>query len=178
MVRSKRPLIKGASHRAAQMLGMVNKQSLIEVENVANEDTLAIPLKKDNKNRENDRVSLNQSSPNHCGSRREKMFSNMNKQPIERCSSPALTSFGNLKNDGERISPKLDKSLHDKDFEASSTATENGSADDSPNSKSKKELPILEWSNANPPSLTASPSASILKRLQEADFETPNRVRF
>lgn len=169
------------------MLGLVTKQSLAEKlssdasksdSTSMDEVTVVSISKKDRVSKENDRVS----SPS-TGSRQEKMFSNMNNSMRqEMCSSPSITMFCNLRNDGERISPKLDK--HERDNENGVVSAEkeiqNGSAatvsDSSPNGKAKKELPLLEWSNANPPSLTASPSASILKRMQEVDVETPNRV--
>ncbi|XP_034952026.1 telomere-associated protein RIF1 [Chelonus insularis] len=100
------------------------------------------------------------SSP--IGHRQEKIFNNMK---AGNCSSPPPKLFCNLKNDGEKISPKMEKSakkinkLYDHDYtemkEDSSISFE-------------KELPILEWSSANPPSLTASPSSSILKKQRQA----------
>ncbi|XP_023247300.1 telomere-associated protein RIF1 [Copidosoma floridanum] len=171
--------------RAAWMVDLVTKQSVGDKVgspettksdfNLTDEVTI-VPLKKDKSiAKETERVS----SP--LNSRQSKMFSNMNnfnnlKAP-ERSSSPSMAMFCNLKNDGERISPKLEKHLQAGDNDIINTQKElfsqNDTSDSSEDSPKKKELPILEWSNANPPSLTASPSASILKRMQECELETP-----
>lgn len=161
------------------MLGLVTKQSIAEKfaaeglqESALTDEVTIVPLPKKDKPavKEHDRVS----SPG--GSRQVKMFNNMNNNSVpQRCSSPSMATMGkfkNLNNDGEKVSPKLDK------HEASEKESSQSSGEESPNSKCRRELPLLEWSNANPVSLTASPSASILKRMQqEMDTpETPNRV--
>ncbi|XP_058802826.1 uncharacterized protein LOC131670866 [Phymastichus coffea] len=172
VIRSKAFPLQG---RAAQMLGLVTKQSIAEKlaadglkESALTDEVTIVPLPKKDKliAKEHERVS----SPG--GSRQVKMFNNMNNNSVpQRCSSPLMSKFKNLNNDGEKVSPKLDK------HESSEKESSQSSGDESPNSKSRKELPLLEWSNANPPSLTASPSASILKRNQEIDVETPNRKK-
>lgn len=206
--------------RAAQMLGLVTKQSLAEKlasdivsradgsvpaanASVSTDELTIVALpnpKKDPANKaatssSGSAVGLVSSPSGHT--RQDKMFSNMNcirLDPGGGCSSPSssLTSFKDLRNDGERISPKLQK--HDVDNNSEDVGGGGGSSggsgqegqrleqngqgtaggDESP--RSRRELPILEWSNANPPSLTASPSASILKRMQEFDAEMPSRV--
>jgi len=87
--------------------------------------------------------------------------------------SSSTHTFTTLKNDGEKLSFKLNKGASDCLLTESSTDKEN-ERNASP-SREKEDLPILEWSSANPPSLTASPSASILKRhrssLSEPDLD-------
>lgn len=78
-------------------------------------------------------------------SRQEKMFRNMQTEITFNDKT-----FSNLKNNGEKVSPKMN---------------EIGKSDVGNLSVVDDEIPILEWSNANPPSLTASPSMSILKRI-------------
>lgn len=176
-------------NRAAHMLGMVTQGSSLSISAastsssseksssiISSSDDISIvplPKKQDAKaataGKEFDRISSPVSS-----SRQEKMFNNMNNAHIrpDRCSSPSITMFCNLRNDGEKVSPKLDKSEGLEDCERETAA-----GDESPSCRIRRELPMLEWSNANPPSLDASPSASILKRMMESDQETPNRVR-
>jgi hypothetical protein len=166
------------------MLGLVTKQSIAEklaadpckMETALNEEVTIIPVpKRDKIQKDCERVS----SPSTGGLRQEKMFNNMNSSlRQEMCSSPSITMFCNLRNDGERISLRMDKQEYDQDVaEKDKETSQNGtSGDESPNSKSRRELPLLEWSNANPPSLTASPSASILKRMPDISIETPSRA--
>ncbi|XP_076293103.1 uncharacterized protein LOC143215143 [Lasioglossum baleicum] len=168
--------------RAAHMLGLVTKQAKMESESysVTTEDEATIKkLKiKDTESetgkkektptlKEPDKVTAT------CSSRQEKIFSNM--RSSDYCPSPPIKLFSNLKNDGEKFFSKIDKPVDsapakidvqvEKVNEETSTETE--------------ELQILEWSSANPPSLTASPSVSILKRqrqsIPEPDPETPNK---
>ncbi len=162
------------------MLGLVTQGATLSISqlsssseksNVSSTDEISIVSlqKKDKIFKETDRISSPVSS-----SRQDKMFSNMNNpyiRPDQRCSSPSISSFCNLRNDGEKVSPKMDKT--DKDLMEMS---DREVGDESSSFRSRKELPMLEWSNANPPSLSASPSASILKRMQDLDTETPNRV--
>lgn len=94
------------------------------------------------------------------GSRQDKIFKNMRSSEI--FNSPSASKlFCNLKNDGEKVSPKMDKAITDdvEELRPESPVDEN-------------DLPMLEWSSANPPSLTASPSMSILKN----ETMTPNKV--
>ncbi|KAJ8683442.1 hypothetical protein QAD02_019234 [Eretmocerus hayati] len=172
------------NNRAAQMLGLVNKQPFAEKSSnadsssksdaAANDEVIILPVNRKEKSlKETDREI-----PSPRGGRQEKIFNNMNNlkqvSTPDRCASPSMAMFANLKNDGEKISPKLDK--HDIEIESNDFEREI-SCDDSPSTRSRRELPILEWSNANPPSLTVSPSASILKRLQESDSDTPGRKK-
>lgn len=90
------------------------------------------------------------------GSRQEKIFNNMKISEIKNTGSSVL--FSNLKNNGEKISPKLERTYKIKDDEYKDKDIDDNI------SMQNNELDILEWSSANPPSLTASPSASILKR--------------
>ena len=93
------------------------------------------------------------------------------------CSSPPIKLFSNLKNDGEKIFSKMYKLV---DCIALQIETEVEKVNEE-TSLEIDDLPMLEWSSANPPSLTASPSVSILKRhrqtIQEPDPEatTPNK---
>ncbi|XP_063975957.1 telomere-associated protein RIF1 [Diachasmimorpha longicaudata] len=110
------------------------------------------------------------SSPS--GSRQEKIFNNMKGNDFSQ--SP----FSTLKNDGEKVSPRRDRppelTTLDHDYaETKEMSTTIGS---------ERELPILEWSSANPPSLTASPGTSILKRHKSLPLDsdqdiTPKRKR-
>lgn len=112
------------------------------------------------------------------GSRQEKIFNNM--KSADYAASPPGKMFCNLKNNGEKISPKMEK--------AQAVSRENnarGNQDEMniSTASEREELPMLEWSSANPPSLTASPSASILKRNRsminevEQDPTTPSRAQ-
>ncbi|XP_015119364.1 uncharacterized protein LOC107042716 [Diachasma alloeum] len=96
------------------------------------------------------------------GSRQEKIFNNM------KGSDFSQSPFSTLRNDGERVSPKRDKPPEqtplDHDYaEPKNVNTTIGS---------ERELPMLEWSSANPPSLTASPGSSILKRHKSLPLDT------
>ncbi|XP_011307690.1 telomere-associated protein RIF1 [Fopius arisanus] len=108
--------------------------------------------------RQTDRVS----SP--TGSRQEKIFNNMKGNEL-----PAQSLFNTLRNDGEKISPKKDKAVE-------LTPTDHDYAEpkiiNNTTIGSERELPMLEWSSANPPSLTASPSFSILKRHKSLPLDT------
>ncbi|XP_044004006.1 telomere-associated protein RIF1 [Aphidius gifuensis] len=90
------------------------------------------------------------------GSRQEKIFNNMKISEIKNTGSSIL--FSNLKNNGEKISPKLERTYKINDNEYKDKGIDDNT------SMQNNELEILEWSSANPPSLTASPSVSILKR--------------
>ncbi|XP_017876374.1 telomere-associated protein RIF1-like [Ceratina calcarata] len=163
--------------RAAHMLGLVTKQARMEAE--ANVITLddAPPVKKTKgKDTENDTVLSKKEQATTlketdkvttaCSSRQEKIFSNM--RSADYCSSPSMKLFSSLKNDGEKFFSK------DKSIDCIPLQTEaqiDKSSDET--SAEAVELPILEWSSANPPSLTASPSASILKR-QRQSFPEPD----
>jgi len=165
--------------RAAHMLGLVTNQARLENDNspiVIEEDSSIKKLK--TKDAENE-VSTNKKIlivkeidkiGGPSGSRQEKIFSNM--RSTDSASSSTHT-FTTLKNDGEKLSFKLNKSASDCLSIESSTDKEN-ERNASP-LREKEDLPILEWSSANPPSLTASPSASILKRhrssLSEPDLD-------
>lgn len=113
-----------------------------------------------------------------CSSRQEKIFNNM--RSTDYCSSPPIKLFSNLKNDGEKVFTKADKSV---DCISAQTDAQTDKIGEE-TMLQVDELPILEWSSANPPSLTASPSASILKRqrqyIPEPDPEavTPSKVIF
>ncbi|XP_011877045.1 PREDICTED: telomere-associated protein RIF1-like isoform X2 [Vollenhovia emeryi] len=111
------------------------------------------------------------------GSRQEKIFSNM--RSTDYAASSSAHTFTTLKNDGEKLSFRFNKSAPDCATTDSSIDKENDK-NASP-LRERNDLPILEWSSANPPSLTASPSVSILKRrssLPEADLDlTPKRKR-
>lgn len=173
--------------RAAHMLGLVTKQARMESEcHTINIDDDSVIRKSKNKDADNeilpgkkergyalkevDKVAAS------CSSRQEKIFNNM--RSSDYCSSPPIKLFSNLKNDGEKVFLKTDKLVDctsvETDAEAEKVTDET--------SLEMDELPMLEWSSANPPSLTASPSASILKRyrhsIPEPDPEstTPNKV--
>ncbi|XP_076381807.1 uncharacterized protein LOC117222982 isoform X1 [Megalopta genalis] len=162
--------------RAAHMLGLVTKQAKMESEcyTITIDDEAAIKKLKI-KDTEIETAKKADKVTATCSSRQEKIFNNMKSSDF--CPSPPIKLFSNLKNDGEKVFSKIDKiedsvsvqtdAQVEKVIEESSTEME--------------ELPILEWSSANPPSLTASPSVSILKRqrqsLPEPDPEctTPNK---
>ncbi|XP_026828469.1 telomere-associated protein RIF1 isoform X2 [Ooceraea biroi] len=168
--------------RAAHMLGLVTKQSRIDDDSPIIEDEL--PAKKlKTKDAESETSTSKKISMvkeidkigGPSGSRQEKMFSNMRSADYCASSSHAFTT---LKNDGEKLSFKSDKSMSDHLSMEASTDKENERSV-SP-LRERDHLPILEWSSANPPSLTASPSASILKRcrsnMSEPDSDsTPNK---
>lgn len=172
--------------RAAHMLGLVTKQARMEAEsNVINIDDEPMAKKLKSKDTDNDvllgkkeqgSVSKEVDKVTACSSRQEKIFSNM--RSADYCSSPPIKLFSNLKNDGEKIFSKTDKSV---DYIPIQTDTQVDKIGEEAMLEGD-ELPILEWSSANPPSLTASPSASILKRqrqsIPEPDPEstTPNKV--
>lgn len=100
------------------------------------------------------------------GSRQEKIFNNMKNRDLT--SSPPSKLFNNLKNDGEKISPR------EKNYSRELNNSEGTELKDSDCSTSfeREPLPMLEWSNANPPSLTASPSSSILKRSRTVPLDS------
>ncbi|XP_071567405.1 uncharacterized protein [Temnothorax nylanderi] len=178
--------------RAAHMLGLVTNQARLGVDNppiVLEEESSKIldDLKKSKKDAENE-MSMNKKTlmvkemdkiGGPSGSRQEKIFSNMRSTDYS-ASSSSNTTFATLKNDGEKLSFKLNKGASDCLLTESSVDKENERSVSPP--REKDDLPILEWSSANPPSLTASPSASILKRhrlsLSEPDLDlTPKRKR-
>lgn len=151
--------------RAAHMLGLVTKQAIAETRSTPAEDDTS-PAKRRPKEIEEEGTGRKErvqtlkeperlGSPS--GSRQEKIFNKMKAVPDTDTQTPNL--FGNLKNDGEKLSPgnHLDGDGK-KDEDASPT-------------QEKEPLPMLEWSSANPPSLTASPSASILKRQRQFQVE-------
>lgn len=173
--------------RAAHMLGLVTNQARLEVVEVnppivLEEESSIKKLKiKDTENemstskktlliKEIDKIG------GPSGSRQEKIFSNM--RSTDYSASSSAHTFTTLKNDGEKLSFKLNKDASD------CLTTENLIDKESDRNASpsheKGDLPILEWSSANPPSLTASPSASILKRhrssLPESDLELTPKV--
>ncbi|CAL7933927.1 unnamed protein product [Xylocopa violacea] len=171
--------------RAAHMLGLVTKQARMETEclviNLDDEPAVKKVKCKDIENdgslgkkeqgpilKEIDKVTA------ACSSRQEKIFNNM--RSADYC-SPSMKLFSNLKNDGEKIFSKTDKSIDSMNIQTDTQADKVGEE----TLFEVDELPILEWSSANPPSLTASPSASILKRQRqsipepEPESVTPNK---
>ncbi|KAF7396001.1 hypothetical protein HZH68_010051 [Vespula germanica] len=171
--------------RAAHMLGLVTKQILTETnsQNVkADEDVIAKKIKsKEGENEthiaKKDKITIfkdNDKIGGPCSSRQEKIFNNM--KSGEYISSSPVKSFCNLKNDGEKLSSNIDKTIPDYMLISLEDTVEKGNDGSLSPSQEKTELPMLEWSSANPPSLTASPSASILKRhrlaITECDLET------
>ncbi|XP_011698033.1 PREDICTED: telomere-associated protein RIF1 isoform X2 [Wasmannia auropunctata] len=175
--------------RAAHMLGLVTNQARLENDSlpvVLEEEPSVKKLK--TKDAENE-MSTNKKTltikeidklGGPSGSRQEKIFSNM--RSTDYSASSSTSAFTTLKNEGEKLSFKLNKGASDYSSTESSVDKENERSA-SP-SREKEDLPILEWSSANPPSLTASPSASILKRhrssLPEPDLDistTPKRKR-
>ncbi|KAL0107662.1 hypothetical protein PUN28_014756 [Cardiocondyla obscurior] len=177
---------KSFTGRAAHMLGLVTSQTQLEVMDtmpITSEEESSIKKLK-SKDTENEMstskkiltVKETDKIGGPSGSRQEKIFNNM--RSTDYSMSSMVHSFTTLKNDGEKLSFKLNKSadsvlgesLIDKENEKNASPSR------------EKNLPILEWSSANPPSLTASPSASILKRcrssLPESDLDlTPKRKR-
>ncbi|KYM84449.1 Telomere-associated protein RIF1 [Atta colombica] len=161
--------------RAAHMLGLVTNQALLESDNpvVLEEESSVKKLK--TKDTENE-ISTNKKTSvikeidkigGPSGSRQEKIFSNM--RSTDYSASSSTHTFTTLKNDGEKLSFKLNAS--------DSLSTESSADKENERNVSlheKEDLPILEWSSANPPSLTASPSASILKRNRSSlpDFKS------
>lgn len=162
--------------RAAHMLGLVTNQALLESDNpiVLEEESSVKKLK--TKDTENE-IPINKKTSvikeidkigGPSGSRQEKIFSNM--RSTDYSASSSTHTFTTLKNDGEKLSFKLNaldslsmECLADKENERNVSLL-----------REKEDLPILEWSSANPPSLTASPSASILKRNRSSlpDFKS------
>ncbi|KAG7210962.1 hypothetical protein KM043_016334 [Ampulex compressa] len=176
--------------RAAHMLGLVTKQGRVESDNQnvkCDEEVMNKRLKSKDLDNEvvagkKERIPMLKEVDKiggPCGSRQEKIFSNM--RSTDYCSSPPLKLFSNLKNDGEKISSKLDKTITDYTLTHGDGQVEKENEGSISPSFQKDELPMLEWSSANPPSLTASPSASILKRHRQSvpepdpDVTTPNK---
>ncbi|XP_020287403.1 telomere-associated protein RIF1 isoform X2 [Pseudomyrmex gracilis] len=172
---------KSFTGRAAHMLGLVTKQSLIESDLTFDDESIirrARPKDAENETsaskkmlavKEIDKIG------GPSGSRQEKMFSNMRSVDY----SPSRHTFATLKNDGEKLSYKLEKIMSESSSSIETSVDKETEKRVSP-SREKSDLPILEWSSANPPSLTASPSASILKRqrssVSELDSDsTPNK---
>ncbi|XP_012258410.2 telomere-associated protein RIF1 isoform X1 [Athalia rosae] len=172
--------------RAAHMLGLVTKQALAEKRCEINEEDIS-PIKKPRGKETEDeflggkkeqRVGLLKEperlgSPS--GSRQEKIFNKMKTPDMDVDHNP----FSNLKNDGEKVSPlgnrNAGKERNIWETTASSTQIDksgdnNGEENTSP-LQEREALPMLEWSSANPPSLTASPSVSILKRQRQPPVE-------
>ncbi|KYN04288.1 Telomere-associated protein RIF1 [Cyphomyrmex costatus] len=152
--------------RAAHMLGLVTNQVRLESDNpTVLEDESSIKKLKmkdtENETSTNKKISVIKEIDKiggPSGSRQEKIFSNM--RSTDYSASLSTHTFTTLKNDGEKLSFKLNapdclstENLGDKENERNVSLL-----------REKEDLPILEWSSANPPSLTASPSASILKR--------------
>ncbi|XP_072767037.1 uncharacterized protein [Anoplolepis gracilipes] len=170
--------------RAAHMLGLVTKQAQRESDSSAIAEDEASIKKLKTKDAENDTNKKTSATKDidkiggPSGSRQEKIFSNM--KSADYCLSPSIHAFTTLKNDGEKLSFKLDKNISDcLSMENSVDKESEGNAS---SLYEKDDLPILEWSSANPPSLTASPSASILKRqrsnVSELELDsstTPNK---
>ncbi|EFN73980.1 Telomere-associated protein RIF1 [Camponotus floridanus] len=173
--------LKPFTGRAAHMLGLVTKQAQLEGDNptIALEDESSIKKLK-TKDAENDTskkaIAIKEIDKINgpSGSRQEKIFSNM--RSADYCASPSFTT---LKNDGEKLSFKLDKNISD--YSSIEISIDKENVGGTSFSCEKDDLPILEWSSANPPSLTASPSASILKRQRSSipepdlDSSTPNK---
>ncbi|XP_029051883.2 telomere-associated protein RIF1-like isoform X1 [Osmia bicornis bicornis] len=168
--------------RAAHMLGLVTKQARMEagcnVITIHDESVLKKAKSKDTDTETPGKKErgfiLKEADKITCSSRQEKIFNNM--KSADYCSSPPIKLFCNLRNDGEKSFPKPEKSI---EYISIQPDTQGEKGEDT--SVEMDELPILEWSSANPPSLTASPSVSILKRhrqsLPEPDPEcvTPNK---
>nr|XP_031848183.1 telomere-associated protein RIF1 [Nomia melanderi] len=171
--------------RAAHMLGLVTKQAKLESEcNPVTVDDEAAIKKGKPKDIESE-TGLGKKEKGSafkdvekvtatCSSRQEKIFNNM--RTSDYGPLPSIKSFSNLKNDGEKVFLKTDKmDLAPVQADVQVEKVNEESVNET------EELPILEWSSANPPSLTASPSVSILKRqrqsLPEPDPEctTPNK---
>nr|XP_033186524.1 telomere-associated protein RIF1-like isoform X2 [Bombus vancouverensis nearcticus] len=161
-----------AQGRAAHMLGLVTKQARMEAEDyVINSDEEHTVKRVKSKDTDNDMLlGKKEQAPMlkevdkitaTCSSRQEKIFNNM--RSTDYCSSPPIKLFSNLKNDGEKVFTKADKSV---DCISAQTDAQTDKIGEE-TMLQVDELPILEWSSANPPSLTASPSASILKRQRQ-----------
>lgn len=177
--------LKPFTGRAAHMLGLVTKQAQLESDNpvIVVEDESSVKKLK-TKDAENDMnkkaltIKEIDKIGGPSGSRQEKIFSNM--RSADYCVSPSLHAFTTLKNDGEKLSFKLDRSTSD--YLSMETSVDKENEGNALSLCEKDDLPILEWSSANPPSLTASPSASILKRQRSSvpepdlDSSTPNKV--
>ncbi|XP_046745702.1 telomere-associated protein RIF1 [Diprion similis] len=181
--------------RTAHMLGLVTKQALAETKSgVSLDEDLASSSKKAKENEEEstsgkkDRLLVLKEperlgSPS--GSRQEKIFNKMKTAPDKDTLPQTMANhFGNLRNDGEKSS--LIKIMDMEHTSTDSTPIDqtgemNREKTDEDNNalpaQDREALPMLEWSSANPPSLTASPSASILKRQRvlqiENDAESP-----
>lgn len=178
--------------RAAHMLGLVTKQAIAETKSIASseEDPSSVISKRTRDPDEEFAAGKKErlivlkeperlGSPS--GSRQEKIFNKMRTTFDNGEAAPqnVQSHFGNLKNDGE-------KSSLVKNTEKERNVTEDRTTNiqiDKPREKTDDDnasvpnqdrelLPMLEWSSANPPSLTASPSASILKRQRQ--FQTEN----
>ncbi|XP_035740331.1 telomere-associated protein RIF1-like isoform X1 [Vespa mandarinia] len=169
--------------RAAHMLGLVTKQIITETnsQNVKTDEDIKKIKSKEGENEmqigKKDKIMIfkdNDKIGGPCSSRQEKIFNNM--KSGEYISSSPIKSFSNLKNDGEKLSSNVEKTIPDYMLISLENTVEKGNDGSLSPSQEKTELPMLEWSSANPPSLTASPSASILKRhrmaLTECDLET------
>lgn len=179
--------------RAAHMLGLVTKQSRIDDDSpiVVHEDELP-PKKLKAKETENETTTSKKVSVvkeidkigGPSGSRQEKIFSNMRSAAtsMDYYASSSMNTFATLKNDGEKLSFRLDK-IGAFDYAPMETSVDKENEGIASPMRERDNLPILEWSSANPPSLTASPSASILKRHRSnppesdlAESVTPNKV--
>lgn len=180
--------------RAAHMLGLVTNQARLDVEATVGGPPV-LPLKEETKIVDNLKKLKTKDIENEIstskktlmvkeidkiggpsGSRQEKIFNNM--RSTDYSAALSTHTFTTLTNDGEKLSFKLNKSVSDCLTTENSVDKEN-ERNASP-LREKDDLPILEWSSANPPSLTASPSASILKRhrssLPEADLDSTPKV--
>ncbi|XP_012529406.1 telomere-associated protein RIF1 isoform X2 [Monomorium pharaonis] len=170
--------------RAAHMLGLVTSQARLEGEPpiVLEEELSVKKLKaKDTENEMSSKKTMVKETDKiggPSGSRQEKIFNNMRSTDYSVSSTHTFTT---LKNDGEKLSFRLNKGTSE-NLPTESLIEKENEKTASP-LREKDDLPILEWSNANPPSLTASPSASILKRNRsslpesELDISTPKRKR-
>lgn len=170
--------------RAAHMLGLVTNQARLEVLEgnppvALEEESSTKKLKaKDAENEmsTNKKILVKEIDKigGPSGSRQEKIFSNMRSSDYSASSS--THTFTTLRNDGEKLSFKLNIMDGSDSLTTGFLVDKENERNVSP-SLEKDDLPILEWSSANPPSLTASPSASILKRhrssLPEPDLDTP-----
>lgn len=158
--------------RAAHMLGLLIKQS----PTTAADNGLRKGKAETSSPRSTVVKSLRESADitsSPSGSRQRKMFTNMNLTPSK------IVSFRNLKNNGEKVSPKSQK-LHEQ--EDLGCGDKSVSSSDSPTCR----IEMLNWSSANGPDLNASPSIGILKQArqqqqqqQDADNEstTPGKAR-
>lgn len=176
--------LKPFTGRAAHMLGLVTKQVQLEGDNpaIVLEDESLKKLKSKDVDNDTSKKTLASKEIDKIGgpsgSRQEKIFSNM--RSADYCASPSTHTFTTLRNDGEKLSFKLDKNTSD--YLSTEILVDEENEGNASSSCEKDDLPILEWSSANPPSLTASPSASILKRQRSSvpepdlDSSTPNKV--